>query len=185
MGSLYQQAGLTSVQIAELTGIPDRTVRDGCARGVSMRTRGRLNRKDRLAVPADALAELYVRAGLSAAETGRLLGVSRQVVLRTAHDEGLPVRVGGPAPRRGPAEIELIDALYVDRSCSRPLRGTAWSGGLSAAPFGSGSQSQWASVPNSRRNSTSPAGWERVTSNCYPGSPPRRSWNYCTSTEFR
>jgi hypothetical protein len=52
-------------------------------------------------LPADTLAELYVRAGLSAAETGRLLGVSKQVVLRAAHDEGFPVRVGGPAPIRG------------------------------------------------------------------------------------
>jgi hypothetical protein len=115
MESLYRQARLTSVQISEVTGIPDRTVRDRLrARGVRMRTRGRLNREDRIAVPADALAELYVRAGLSAAETGRLLGVSRQVVLRAAHDEGFPVRVGGPEPRRGPTEIELVDALYAD-----------------------------------------------------------------------
>jgi hypothetical protein len=112
---LYRDEGLTSVQIAELTGIPDRAVRDRLrASGVHMRTRGRLNREDRLAVPAEALAELYVHAGLSAAETGRLLGVSRQVILRTAHDQGLPVRVGGPEPRRGPAEIELVDALYAD-----------------------------------------------------------------------
>jgi hypothetical protein len=115
MESLYRQSGLTSGQISELTGIPDRTVRDRLrARGVRMRTRGRLNREDRLAVPAGALAELYVRAGLSAAETGRLLGVSGRVVLRTAHDQGLPVRVGGPEPRRGPTEIELVDALYAD-----------------------------------------------------------------------
>lgn len=113
--SLYERAGLTSVQIAELTGIPDRTVRDRLrARGVRMHKRGRLNREDRLAVPADTLADLYVRAGLSAAETGRLLGVSRQVVLRAAHDAGLPVCVGGPEPRRGPTEIELVDAPYAD-----------------------------------------------------------------------
>lgn len=115
MGSLYQHAGLTSVQIAELTGIPDRTVRDRLrAHGVRMRTRGRLNREDRLAVPAEVLADLYVRAGLSAAEVGRLLGVSRHIVLRAAHDAGLPVRLGGPEPRHGPAEIELVDALYAD-----------------------------------------------------------------------
>ena len=115
MGSLYEQSGLNSVQIAELTGISDRTVRDRLhARGVRLRTRGRLNREDRLAVSAEALAELYVRAGLSAAETGRLLGVSGQVVLRAAHDQGLPVRLGGPEPRRGPTEIELVAALYAD-----------------------------------------------------------------------
>jgi hypothetical protein len=115
MASLYEQFGLSSVQIAERTGIPDRTVRDRLrARGVRLRTRGRLNREDRLAVSAEALAELYVRAGLSATETGKLLGVSGKVVLRTAHDEGLPVRVGGPEPRRGPTQIELVDALYAD-----------------------------------------------------------------------
>lgn len=113
--SLYQRASLSSVQIAALTGIPDRTIRDRLrACGVRLRTRGRLNREDRHAVPADAVAELYVRGGLTAAQTGSLLGVSRHVVLRAAHDEGFPVRVGGPEPRRGPAEIELVDALYAD-----------------------------------------------------------------------
>jgi hypothetical protein len=135
--SLYRQSGLTSIQISELTGIPDRTVRQRLhARGVRMRTRGRLNREDRAAVPADALAELYVRAGLSAAETGRMLGVPGRVVLRTAHDQGLPVRVGGPQPRCGPTEIELVDALYADPLVqqamsryglvSRPAGGPIW-----------------------------------------------------------
>jgi hypothetical protein len=112
---LYQQARLNSVQIGALTGIPDRTIRGRLkAKGVRTRTRGRINREDRLAIPVDTLTELYVRAGLSAAETGKLLGVSRHVVLRTAHDEGFPVRVGGPEPRHGPSAIELVDALYAD-----------------------------------------------------------------------
>jgi hypothetical protein len=122
MTRLYVEAGLTTVQISALTGVPDRTVRDRLrARGVRMRTRGRLNREDRLAVPVDAIAKLYVAAGLSAADVGRLLGVSRQVVLRAAHDEGFPVRIGGPEPSHGPAEIELIDALYADPLVSRAL----------------------------------------------------------------
>jgi hypothetical protein len=113
--SLYLEAGFASGEISAVTGIPDRTVRDRLrARGVRMRTKGRLNREDRVTVPADTLVQLYVSAGLSAAETGRLLGVSRQIVLRAVHDEGLPVRVGGPEPRRGPTEIELVDALYAD-----------------------------------------------------------------------
>ncbi|MGB6458308.1 MAG: hypothetical protein WBH47_27870 [Streptosporangiaceae bacterium] len=115
LARLYVEAGLTTVQISVLTGVPARTVRDRLrARGVRMRTKGRLNREDRSTVPADAIAELYVAAGLSAADVGRLLGVSGQIVLRAAHDEGLPVRVGGPEPSSGPAEIELIDALYAD-----------------------------------------------------------------------
>lgn len=115
MARLYVEAGLTTVQISALTGVPERTVRDRLrARGVRMRTRGRLNREDRVSVPPDAVQELYVASGLSAAEVGRLLGVSAQAVLRTAHDEGLPVRIGGPEPGSGPVDIELIEALYAD-----------------------------------------------------------------------
>jgi hypothetical protein len=137
MAGLYRRSGLTSGQISALTGIPDRTVRSWLrAAGVRMRTRGRHNRQDRRAVPADAVAELYVRDGRSAAEVGGLLGVPGRVVLRTAHDQGLPVRVGGPEPRRGPGDIELIDALYADplvrRTLARhgmarqPARGAIW-----------------------------------------------------------
>ena len=115
MERLYAESGLNSREISTITGIPQRTVRDRLhARGVRMRTRGRLNREDRVAVPADTLIRLYVSAGLSAADAGRLLGVSGQIVLRAAHDDGLAVRVGGPEPGHGPTEIELIDALYAD-----------------------------------------------------------------------
>jgi hypothetical protein len=119
---LYLRFRLTSGQIASLTGVPERTVRDRLrAEGVTMRSRGRYNREDRQTVPAEALADLYVRVGLTAAETGSTLGVHRRVVLRTAHDLGLPVRIGGPAPRGGPAEIELLDALYADPMVGRVM----------------------------------------------------------------
>ena len=112
---LYAESGLSSRDVSAITGIPERTVRDRLrARGVRMRTKGRLNREDRVAVPVDALIRLYVSGGLSAADTGRLLRVSGQIVLRAAHDEGLPVRVGGPEPSHGPGEIELVEALYAD-----------------------------------------------------------------------
>jgi hypothetical protein len=115
MAKLYAESGLTSGEISAITGIAQRTVRDRLhAQGVRMRTKGRLNREDRVTVPADQLVRLYVTAGLTAAETGRLLGVSGQIVLRAAHDDGLPVRVGGPEPGDGPDEIELVDALYAD-----------------------------------------------------------------------
>jgi transposase len=115
MELLYLRTRLTSGQIAAVTGIPDRTVRDRLrSRGVPMRTRGWPNREDRTTVPVDELVQLYVREGLSAAEAGRVLGVAGRVILRTAHDQGLPVRVGGPEPRRGPTEIELVSALYAD-----------------------------------------------------------------------
>lgn len=115
MVRLYTESGWTSAQISALTGVPQRTVRDRLqARGVRMRTRGPRRREDRVSAPPESVAELYVAAGLSAAEAGQILGVSRQIILRTAHDEGLPVRVGGQEPSHGPADIELVRALYAD-----------------------------------------------------------------------
>jgi hypothetical protein len=65
-------------------------------------------------LPAGVLADLYSRDGLSAGDVGRKLDTSRNVVLRNAHDLGIPVRTGGTVPQSGPDEIELIDALYAD-----------------------------------------------------------------------
>jgi hypothetical protein len=119
---LYLRSNLSSGQISALIGVPERTIRGRLrARGVLMRTRGRSRREDRTAAPAESLARLYVRAGFTAAETGRRLGLPARVVLRTAHDQGLPVRIGGPKPRHGPSEIELIDALYADPLVRRAL----------------------------------------------------------------
>jgi hypothetical protein len=119
---LYLQSRLSSSQISARLGVPERTIRSRLrARGVRMRSRGRSNREDRAAAPVEALAQLYVHAGLTAAETGRVRGVPGRVVLRTAHDQGLPVRVGGPQPRHGPSEIELIGALYADALVRRAL----------------------------------------------------------------
>ena len=120
LADLYLCQRLTSIQISAMTGIPARTIRDRLVSyGVRMRTKGRLNREDRLAVEPDLLAELYLRAGMSSGEVGKILGVSHRVVLRSAHDEGLPVRMGGHPPGRGPAEIELVDALYADPGVQR------------------------------------------------------------------
>jgi hypothetical protein len=122
MAALYLEQRMPSSQVAGITGIPDRTVRQRLrARGVPMRTRGRYNREDRVTISPDDLTALYVRAGLSADETGGLLGVSRRIVLRSAHDQGLPVRVGGSPPASGPAEIELLAALYADPQARRVL----------------------------------------------------------------
>lgn len=122
IAGLYLREKLTCYQISVLTGIPARTIRNRLVRhGVAMRTRGRMNREDRLVVDPGSLVELYQSAGLSAAEVGRLLGVSRQVILRAAHENGLPVRTGGPPPRNGPSDIELIDALYADPDVKRAL----------------------------------------------------------------
>ncbi|MGA7416338.1 MAG: hypothetical protein WBW33_38060, partial [Bryobacteraceae bacterium] len=122
MADLYRRLRLSTTQIAGLVGIPAAAVRYRLlARGVPMRTRGGNNREDRIVIHQAELAELYLQAGLSADEVGQMLGVSRRVVLRSAHDAGLPVRVGGAPPRHGPSEIELIQALYADRMVSEVL----------------------------------------------------------------
>jgi len=115
MAYLYVRRRLSSEQIARLIGMSGRAVRGRLrAAGVRMRTRGAFNREDRRTVAPSDLASLYLRAGLPAAEVGRMLGLSGPIVLRAAHDHGIPVRLGGPPPCAGPAEIELVEALYAD-----------------------------------------------------------------------
>lgn len=58
---------------------------------------------------------LYSIYGLSADDVARKLDTSRKIVLRTAHDLGLPVRTGGAEAQSGPDESQLIDALYADQ----------------------------------------------------------------------
>ena len=115
LAELYVHQRLTIAQAAVVVGMPARTVRDRLRRyGIQARTRGGWERQDRRVLPADALRDLYSRDGLAADDVGRKLGASRKVVLRNAHDLGLPVRVGGAVPQSGPAEIELVNALYDD-----------------------------------------------------------------------
>lgn len=115
LAGLYEAGRLGSPQIAAITGMPERTVRDRLRRyGIAMRTRGGWNREDRQTVSAEILDDLYIRLGLTADEVGRRLGTSRSTVLRSAHALGVPVRAGGVVPVPGPGEIELVQALYAD-----------------------------------------------------------------------
>ena len=56
------------------------------------RTRGGWQREDRRSLPAETVRLLYQVHGLSADNVGRKLDASRKIVLRTAHDLGMPVR---------------------------------------------------------------------------------------------
>jgi hypothetical protein len=115
LAELYVHRHLTTEQAGAVLGIPSRTVRDRLRRyGICPRTRGGWEREQRRVLPASALWDLYCRDGLSADEVGRRLDTTRTVVLRNAHDLGLPVRMGGCVPLPGPAEIELVSALYAD-----------------------------------------------------------------------
>jgi hypothetical protein len=119
---LYVQRGLSSTQIGTLLSMPPRTVRDRLAEaGIARRSAGHRPRTSRRTLSSQDLQALYVQAGLPARDVGHLLGVSGGIVLDNAHDLGLPVRLGGLEPGRGPAEIELIDALYDDEQVARTL----------------------------------------------------------------
>lgn len=112
---LYIHRHLTIAQIGKLLRIPTGTVRNRLRRyGIRTRTQGAWEREGRQVIPADVLWNLYSCEVLSADEVGRILGASRRVVLRNAHDLGIPVRTGGSEPLWGPREIELVNALYAD-----------------------------------------------------------------------
>jgi hypothetical protein len=118
LDQLYVRERLRSSQIGLLLGIPERRIRERLREfGIQSRTRGSYNREDRSGAPAASLEAMYVQAGMSADQVGVTLGMSRSTVLRSAHDLGLPVRIGG-APLGGAAarEIELIEALYAVRA---------------------------------------------------------------------
>lgn len=120
---LYVRGRLTSRQIARLAGVSERRIRDRLRQlGIPTRTRGRYNREDRTVLDGERLTELYVADEMSADQVARAFGVSRSVVLRNAHELGLPVRVAGP-PRDGTAarQIELLHALYADSLVRRTL----------------------------------------------------------------
>jgi hypothetical protein len=115
LAELYEAGRLGSPQIAAITGMPERTVRDRLRRyGIHVRTRGGWNREDRQLVTAEVLDDLYSGLGLTADEVGRRLGTCRSTVLRSAHALGVPVRAGGIVPAPGPDEIKLVEALYAD-----------------------------------------------------------------------
>lgn len=112
---LYVKRRQSAGQIGRLLGMPERRVRQRLHEyGFRVRTRGRCNREDRRALPAQVLQDLYVDAGLPADEVGRRVGTSRATVLRSAHELGLPVRAGGPPTPASAPEIELVEALYAD-----------------------------------------------------------------------
>jgi hypothetical protein len=139
---LYRQLRLSCAEISVVTGVPARTVRDRLvASGVRMRTRGGSNREDRTVLDPARLAVMYLQAGLTAGEIGQALGVSRRLVLRTAHDEGFPVRVGGPPPPGARPRLSSSAPSMPTRRCAGRCTGTACRRFHRAVPSGSVSPS--------------------------------------------
>ena len=57
---LYETKKLSSRDIAVVTGVPERTIRDRLLRyGIRIRSRGGWNREDRRTLPEGELRELY------------------------------------------------------------------------------------------------------------------------------
>lgn len=119
---LYVDRRFTRSQVAEALGLSEGVIRHRLGElRVPMRGRGGSYREDRIEPDPAVVFHLYVERGWNAARVGAELGVSHRVILRTVHEHGWPVRLGGQAPRTGPQEIELIGALYADEQISRAL----------------------------------------------------------------
>jgi hypothetical protein len=122
LAHLYLGQRLTTRQVGELLGMPEKRVRDRLRRHqIQVRTRGAWQREDRRSLPADTLRTLYLQYGLTADEVSRELDASRKIVLRSAHDLGLPVRAAVAVPPAAPASIRLIRELYADECVQAAL----------------------------------------------------------------
>lgn len=119
----YVRRRLPAESVGRLLGLSAATVRSRLRRyGFGVRTKGWASREDRRIVCAAEAEELYCVRRLSADEVARVLGTHRRVILRMAHDQGWPVRLGGNPPRSEPSEIQLIAALYEDGLVRAVLR---------------------------------------------------------------
>lgn len=119
---LYVGDRLTAREISTRLDLSEKTVQDRLREcGIAMRTRGWANREDRVCPPIEEVKRLYLELDLSAQEVGRRLGCSRGIILRMAHEQGWPVRLGGSPSDRGPVEIELVEALYADPEVGQVL----------------------------------------------------------------
>lgn len=120
--TLYHDQRLTRRQVSDRLDLTEGFVRDRLEEyGIATRTRGRCHREDRRELSEHDLISYYQDRELSAEAAGHLLGVSRRILLRAAHDRGVPVRPSAAATSNvGP--IALIDALYADPLIKRTLR---------------------------------------------------------------
>ncbi len=120
LSELYVRRRLTRKVVAHALGLSEWMIRRRLAElGVPMRSRGGWYRENRSEPDPDEIFRLYLAYGWSANLVGAQLGISRKVVLRTVHEHGWPVKIGGPPPRGGPEEIALVRALYEDGLVAR------------------------------------------------------------------
>jgi hypothetical protein len=124
--TLYVDLRMPSTEIGAALGISDRLIRSRLRRaGISLRSRGKWDRRDRTDAKEGDVSRLYVDQELAAEVVGDKLGVSRRIVLRSAHTYGLPVRAGGMSRPAAEFDIRLIEALYEDQDVALVLSGHA------------------------------------------------------------
>lgn len=113
---LYCDQARTLVDIARTYHTSSRVVA-GWLRSAGIIVRERTKRAHRRQLDVDQLRLLYVDREWTAPEIAAELDTTIQLVLRTLHDNGIPVRRGGSRRRLATANEDaeqLIDALYDD-----------------------------------------------------------------------
>jgi hypothetical protein len=120
---LYVDVGRTLEQIARENHTSKPVVRTWLE-DAQIPIQPRTSREHRKQLDAVLVAELYQEREWSAAEVAANLDVGIQLVLRTLHDHGVPVRRGGPPSRaRSRTMIDpRLTALYADPEITSMLR---------------------------------------------------------------
>jgi hypothetical protein len=121
----YRDEGWSYRMIGEHLGVSTAKVRAELRhRGVPVHRRqlvGPGSRAARTEAPVDKLRQLYVESEWSAADVAAQLDSTINVVLRTGHAHGVPIRQGGGGSPAVTAAVALIDGLYRDDQISEVL----------------------------------------------------------------
>ena len=114
----YQEQGWSYRMIGEHLGVSTAKVRAELQRrGIPAHRRrpiGPASRTARTEAPVDKVRKLYVESEWSAADVAAQLDSTINVVLRTGHAHGVPIRQGGGGSPAVTAAVALIDSLYRD-----------------------------------------------------------------------
>ena len=121
----YRDEGWSSRRIGEQLGVSAAKVRAELRRrGIPVRRRppmGPGSRASRTEAPVEQLRKLYVESEWTAEEVAARLDSTVNVVLRTGHAHGVPIRQGGGGSPAVTAAVALIDGLYRDEQIGEVL----------------------------------------------------------------
>jgi hypothetical protein len=121
----YRDEGWSYRMIGEHLGVSGAKVRAELhRRGIPAHPRrpiGPGSRTARTEAPVDQVRKLYVESEWSAADVAAQLDSTINVVLRTGHAHGVPIRQGGGGSPAVTAAVALIDSLYRDEQISEVL----------------------------------------------------------------